>query len=517
MVLKHFARIEYEIPERYRNSFYLANAALFDSTNWFLHKAYEATFPYLKNTFRHHRKQQMASDMKIHEKLENLIDSLDQCNSIIDVRFPVQKENGKLEIVRGFRAHYGETVRKSPCLGGLRIREDITRDQMKALALLSFMKSSCLGTGLSGAMGGIKIDPKMYSENELKTIIDTYVSQLRIKGYCNHTDVVHPDMNTGEREMTWIHQAFATYSGQSINATSTGKSIEYGGIKNYDKATAMGAFKALDYFLNNGEVMLKTGCIKAGLKNKRFILQGLGKVGKPLGLMLIEAGAICVGVKEEDAYLYHSDGIDLNELYKYKEEHGSIENYGLSKTEYPESIFTQDCDILVLAACQKSLECRIARDIKARIVLEAADCPVTPTAHKILTTKSKLIVPDIYACAGANVISYFEYLRNLHQTGTLPENMLRFSTDIYEEVFQNMDQEQQTVTGVGGSQTQYNMFLPLDSSFTKNAIDCTFTAVGEEIFDNLKTFKLGLDMRTAAYSVAIQNNFKSIFEENKLI
>ncbi|KAH1012784.1 hypothetical protein HUJ05_011880 [Dendroctonus ponderosae] len=532
-VPKSIARIDYDIPERYRNAFFLANAAFFDSTNWFLHRAYEAVFPILKNSYREHFQSLHVNDSNIHEKLENIVESIDQCNSILDVRFPVKRENGKLEVIRGFRAHYCEAIGNTPCLGGFRIHSSITRDHIKALALLSAMKNFCIGTGLSGAMGGIKVNPKEYSECELKEIVSLYVTELYKKGYCkysltnltkfqiifglqgNHTDVVHPDVNTSAKEMSWVQETFSKCSGQSLNAASTGKPLECGGVENYDIAAALGAFKALETFINNGEIMLKTGCIKTGLKNKRFIIQGLGKVGRPLGVMLIENGAICVGVKEEDAYLYDAKGIDLYELYKYKDDHGTIENFGISKTEFPDSIFTEECDILVLAARQKSLVCYIARDVKARVILEASDGPVTPTSHKILTTKSKLVIPDIYASSGAAVISYFEYLRNLQQIGLPTDNVLRFSTNIHQQIFQSMNQAQLKVNG--SSQTQYNVFLPLDHNFCTNSIECVYSSVGQEIIKNLEQFKLGIDVRTAAYTVAIQNMFKIIFQQKILI
>ncbi|CAH1128682.1 unnamed protein product [Ceutorhynchus assimilis] len=509
IISKPYARLEYDIPERYRNAFYLANASFFDSTNWFLHSAYEVVFPFLKNSYRHNVKPLGISDSKIHAKLENVIESIDQCNSIIDVRFPLRRENGNLEVIRGFRAHYGESIQNTPCLGGLRIHEDITRDHMKALSVLSAMKNFCLGTGLSGAMGGIKINPEEYSEKELRNMIDLYVAELFKKGYCNHLDVFHPDINTSHKYMKWICEAYATCSGQSINAASTGKPLEYGGIEGYDKAAALGAFKALES-LNNAEVLLKTGCSKMGLKNKRFIIQGLGKVGKPLALLLLENGAICVGVRDHDAYLYDAKGIDLKELFIHKEKHNTIEHFGLSKTEFPTSIFTEECDILVLAATQKSLTCSVAKDVKARVILEAADGPITPMAHKILITKSKLVIPDIYACAGSNVISYFEYLRNMQQIGCGAENVLRCSTKIYTDIFNNTSQSQKVI--VGGSKTQCDIFKPLDCDFTKNAIEFIYTEVGQEISKNLESLKLGVDVRSAAYAVAIKNVFKIIFE-----
>ncbi|XP_030752617.1 glutamate dehydrogenase, mitochondrial-like [Sitophilus oryzae] len=512
-----YARLSYEIPERYQNAFYLANAAFFDSTSWFLHRAYEVAFPALKNDYRSRFKDEAVGDRRVHEKLENVIEVLDQCNSIIDVRFPIRKDDGTLELIRGFRAHHGENIARSPCLGGLRIDENITRDHMKALSLLSTMKNCCMGIGMSGAHGGIKIDPRKYSKNELRTIVDLYITELFNKGYCGHLDVIHPDINTGQIEMQWISESFAKCSGQNMNVAAVGKPLAYGGLEDYEKTAALGALKALDVFLEDVPTMdyMKSN---VGMKNKKFIIQGLGKVGRPLALMLVEHGAICVGVKEQDAYLYDSKGIDLQELLKHKDETGSIERYKLTKTDNPDSIFKEDCDILVLSACHKSLVCYVAREVKAKIILEASDGPTTPTAHKILTTKSKLVIPDIYACSGSNVASYLEYLRNLQQMGVREETILKFSNETYGKIIEKISMEdQKQMAGGAHSKNVHTLFAPLDFHTTKSTIECIFTEMGEEILKNIRSHRLGTDARTAAYIIVIKNMFEQIYNLKKLI
>lgn len=518
MSQKH-ARIGYDIPERYRDSFYLANASFFDSSNWFLHRAYEVVFPTLKKNYRTTFQDRDVCDGKIHAKLENVVESLDQCNSLIDVRFPVRRENGDYEVIRGFRAHYGETVRQTPCLGGLRIDEHITRDHMKALSMLSAMKNSCIGTGLSGAHGGIKINPKRYSENELRAIVDLYVSEMYYKGYCDSKDVIHPDINTSIREMKWINESFAKYSEQALDVPSVGKPIEYGGIPDYDRAAAMGALAALETFVNSPTIMIGLGMVKTGLRDKKFILQGLGKVGRPLGLMMMEKGAVCVGVKEHEAYLYEPKGIYLEDLLKHRDETGSLEKYGLAKIDNPDSIYTESCDILVLAACHKTLGCYVAKDVRAKIILEASDGPVTPTSHKILTDKNKLVVPDIYAGAGANVASYFEYLRNLHEIGIPQDDILSFSNKVYADIFKTINRvaEKLVVVGSDIQNVPSKSLVPLEQTFVQKAIHSVYSEIGQEILANLERYRLESDARTAAYAVAIRNMFKTIYEQKRLI
>ncbi|KAF7268816.1 hypothetical protein GWI33_018163 [Rhynchophorus ferrugineus] len=487
---KRYARIIYDIPERYQNAFYLANAAFFDSTNWFLHRAYEVAFAGLKNNYRNRFQNRPVSDVKIHAKLKNVINILDQCNSIIDVRFPIRLENGNLCLVRGFRAHYGENIANTPCLGGLRVDENITRDHMKALSVLSAMKNCCMGIGMSGAHGGLKINPKLFSEVELRNIFDSYIDQLFKKGFCGHADVIHPDVNTGELEMKWVVQSYAKCSGRSENASAMGKPVIYGGVEEFDKTAALGALKALEIFMEDVSMMDKID-MDHGLTNKRFIIQGLGKVGTPLALNLVANGAICVGIREHDAYLYDSKGIDLEELLKHKNE---------------------------TAACHKSLVCYIARDVQAKIILEASDGPVTPTAHKILTAKSKIVIPDIYACSGSIIAAYLEYLRNLQQIGISDSTVLDFSNKIYEKALQDVSlkNEKQVASG-SHSENVHTIFHPLDFYTTQNIIEDVLVEVGQEIIKNMSRHKLGTDARTAAYLIAIKNIFRRIYKLDKLI
>lgn len=206
-------KFPYQIPERYQNSFYLANSALFDSVNWFLHRAYEVFFPALKERFTQVEFNKSLSDDEIVEKIQTIAQVLDQCNSVIDVRFPIRRDNGKYEVIRGFRAHHGLSSGCTGCLGGLRIDENITRDHVKAFSVLSTYRNACLGIGMGGAFGGLKICSKNYSLNELEQILQTFSSNLFQKGYCNIGDICYPDINCGEKEMNWINESYSKLTG----------------------------------------------------------------------------------------------------------------------------------------------------------------------------------------------------------------------------------------------------------------------------------------------------------------
>ncbi|RZC38674.1 glutamate dehydrogenase, mitochondrial-like, partial [Asbolus verrucosus] len=227
-----FFSTAYEIPERYRNSFYLANAAFFDHANWFLHRAYEVCFPKLVPELRD--KDPRLTEMEAIKNVMNVIQLLDQCNSIIDVRFPIQRENGKKEIIRGFRAQHGLYSGFDTCLGGLRLKENITRDHMKALSCIATYKHSCMGIRLAGAQGGIKIDPKKYSAVELQRIVKKYAAELYSKGFCDGlTDVIEPDINTGHQEMAWIASIFPDNYGSNPSFLQQGLGRLGGALAKY--------------------------------------------------------------------------------------------------------------------------------------------------------------------------------------------------------------------------------------------------------------------------------------------
>nr|CAI5851353.1 unnamed protein product [Callosobruchus analis] len=499
------AKLPYEIPERYKNSFYLANAALFDSTNWFLHRAFEVIFPSLKKTLKYEKTCESLTDDQIHDRLENLVQVLDQCNSIIDVRYPIKRDNGKYEIIRGFRAHYGLASGYKSCLGGLRLGSNITRDHMKGLSVLSAYKNACLGISMAGAHGGIKIDPTNYSPRELKSILENYTVQLMNKGYCCEGDIFYPDMGCSIMEMDWMARTLAKYRGDDMIVTVSGKSYEFGGFEHYIEMLSQASFQALNFVLNNQQLLDKVK-LKKGLRDKTFIIQGLGKLGAPLAKLLTANGAICVGVKDTDAYIYDPKGIDFEKLYEHKLKMGTFKNFGTAKEDTKNDVYTEACDILVFAAKQKSLSCYIANNVKAEVILEAAEAPITPTAHQILTGRNKIVIPDLYACSGGTICSYLEFLIGLQRTGRLTKEVLSLSSGIYESILKNVCGRE--ILAAGG--TASHVHVHVDVKTLVDSLECILTDVGNEMVKLNELHKLGTDLRIPAYMIGISNIFRAV-------
>lgn len=288
-----------------------------------------------------------------------------------------------------------------------------------------------------------------------------------------------------------------------------GKKSELGGIPNFYNFSSQGAFLAIKYFLKNDDIMKKLG-LTNGITNKTFIIQGIGKLGKPLAELLISKGCICVGVKDRDAYIYDPKGIDFTKLCEHKEKTGTILNYDVTKPLVDDKIFKEDCDILILAAFQKSLICYTADNVKAKIIVEAADGALTPSAHKILTGREKLVLPDIYASCGSTIASYLEYLKNCYQINEVSENMLKASNRNYKNALEDMIRWKKTIT-LGKSPLVHSENTVNEEHIVADYLEDIFADVGEEILTISNRYKLGNDFRTAAYMIAIKNIYSTIF------
>ena len=344
---------------------------------------------------------------------KGLLDQIKACNSVYQMRFPI-KIDDRVEVIEAYRVQHSQ--HKVPCKGGIRYSMGVNQDEVMALAALMTYKCSIVDVPFGGAKGGIKIDPKKYTIDQLERITRRYTAELIRKNFIGPgIDVPAPDYGTGEREMSWILDTYVAFNPGQVEAYGcvTGKPVSAGGVRGRKEATGRGVFFGIRELCSIAEDMKPLG-LTTGIGGKKVAVQGLGNVGYHSALFFWEAGAILVGLSEIDCAIYNAKGLDLADVMKWKEENKTLLTYPKAKVfKNPEALLEFECDILVPAALENVITGDNAAKVKAKIVAEGANGPVTPDAEEILLKKGAIIIPDMYLNAGGVTVSYFEWLKNL--------------------------------------------------------------------------------------------------------
>lgn len=345
---------------------------------------------------------------------KGLLAQIRECNSVYQVRFPV-KINNTIQVIEAYRVQHSQ--HRTPTKGGIRFSSMVDQDEVMALATLMTFKCALVDVPFGGAKGGVKISPRKYNADVLERITRRYTTELIKKKFIGPgSDVPAPDYGTGSREMAWILDTYKTFCPDEVDASAcvTGKPVNQGGIRGRTEATGRGVYYGLRELLEQTDEMAAIG-LTPGIKNKRLVIQGLGNVGSYTGTIAQnEGGAIIVGVSELEGTIYKKDGINMDKLLRFRKEHGSIIGYPGSETiKNREDWVGLDCDVLVPAALESQIHEGNAASVKAKIIAEAANGPVTSEAETILLEKGVVILPDMYLNAGGVTVSYFEWLKNL--------------------------------------------------------------------------------------------------------
>ena len=336
------------------------------------------------------------------------------CNATYTVRFGVRLR-GEIRTFTGYRAVHSEHM--EPVKGGIRYSLGVNQDEVEALAALMTYKCALVDAPYGGSKGGLCIDPLEYDEHELEQITRRFAYELIKRDLINPSqNVPAPDMGTGEREMAWIADQYQRMNTTDINgrACVTGKPVIGGGIQGRTEATGRGVQYALQEFFRHPEDIKSAG-LTGKLDGKSIILQGLGNVGYHAAKFLSEEdGARITGVIERDGAVRNSDGLDIEALKLWVAENGGVKDFpGASYTSDGASVLEADCDILIPAALEGVIHRENAGGIQARLIVEAANGPVTASADMILRERGIVIIPDMYANAGGVTVSYFEWVKNL--------------------------------------------------------------------------------------------------------
>ena len=345
---------------------------------------------------------------------DDLLEHLKSTHSLIKVNVGVVLD-GKINNFTGWRAVHSEHI--LPTKGGLRYSETVDQDDTEALASLMTYKCAIVNIPFGGAKGGLKINPKNYTMPQLREITKAFASKLINKGFISPAlNVPAPDVGTSEREMEWILETYKTLKPDDINYRGcvTGKPLHRGGIAGRTEATGRGIEEVVREIFRHEDVVKEAG-LKNELKDNEIIVQGFGNVGSNLANHLYNRdNAKIIAIGEFDGYLYNKKGIDINALIEFFQKNKSINNPKLGEFKNnPSELLELDCDILIPAALENAITVDNVDKIKTKLIIEAANGPISFEADQKLFEKGVMIIPDIYVNAGGVVVSYFEWVKDI--------------------------------------------------------------------------------------------------------
>ncbi len=429
-----------------------------------------------------------------------LLEQIKQCNSVLRMHFPV-KVDGKIEVIKAYRVQHSH--HKAPCKGGIRYSPEVNLDEVMALAALMTFKCAIVNVPFGGAKGGITIDPKKYSVYDLEKITRRYTAELVKKTFIGPgIDVPAPDYGTGEREMAWIVDTYASLKPGDIDAAGcvTGKPITQGGVRGRREATGLGVFFGIREVCNMPDIMAKQG-LTIGVENKTVVVQGLGNVGYHTAKFFREGGAKVIALAEYEGAIFNANGLNEEEVFQHRKKTGSILDFpGATNLAKSSDALELECDILIPAALENVINGENAPRVKAKIVGEAANGPCTPEADDEFSRRGILCVPDMYLNAGGVTVSYFEWLKNLSHVryGRLEK---RFAENLNGRIINQIEE----LSGKSVNQKDKNLIIhgPEEEDLVHSGLEETMINATREIMEIWKNNPSIPDMRTAAYVSAI--------------
>ncbi|MFN8246249.1 MAG: Glu/Leu/Phe/Val dehydrogenase [Ferruginibacter sp.] len=430
-----------------------------------------------------------------------ILEQIKACNSVYQMRFPVKKDDGTIEVIEAYRVQHSQ--HKTPCKGGIRFSDEVNQDEVMALASLMTYKCAIVNVPFGGGKGGIKINPRNYSVYELEKITRRYTSELVKKNFIGPgIDVPAPDYGTGEREMAWIVDTYASLKPGEIDAAGcvTGKPVTQGGVRGRKEATGLGVFFGIREVCNMEDVMGKLG-LKTGIEGKKVVVQGLGNVGYHSAKFFREAGAVVIALAEYEGAIMNPNGLNEEEVFQHRKKTGSILNFpGATNLAKNTDALELACDILIPAALENVINGENAPRVKAKIIGEAANGPCTPEADEIFTKNGILCVPDMYLNAGGVTVSYFEWLKNLSHVryGRMEK---RFTENQNSQILSQI--EGLTGKTVNTDVRKKIMHGADEVDLVHSGLEETMISATREIMDIWKNNPAIPDMRTAAYVSAI--------------
>jgi glutamate dehydrogenase (NAD(P)+) len=433
---------------------------------------------------------------------DGLGEKIKVCNATYVTRFGVRLR-GRMETFTGWRALHSSHF--TPAKGGIRYSSHSDQQEVEALAALMTYKCALMSVPFGGSKGGLRIDPDKWDRHELERITRRFTQELARHNFLSPSqNVPAPDLGTNETTMVWMADEYRRWSPNDINALAcvTGKPLAVGGIDGRLEATGRGVQYAIREFFRNEADVLKAG-LSPSMVAKNVIVQGLGNVGYHAAKFLSEEDGCCVvGVIERDGAVWSSQGLPIERLKQHMTATGSIK--GFEQTEFiaeGASVLERECDILIPAAMERAIHKGNATQIRAKLIVEAANGPTTFEADEILRQRGVAILPDLYVNAGGVVVSYFEWVKNLTH---IPFGLMERRH--HEASHQILARSLETMTGASFPHETASSFLQgaREIDLVRSGLDDIMRSAYGQIRTALNANADIPDMRTAAYSIAIR-------------
>jgi glutamate dehydrogenase (NAD(P)+) len=334
----------------------------------------------------------------------------------LTVHFPVKMDDGSVEVFTGYRVQHN--LGRGPAKGGIRYHQDVTLDEVKALAMWMTWKCAVVGIPYGGGKGGVIVDPKKLSIKELEALTRRFFTEIEVL-VGPEKDIPAPDVNTNAQVMAWMMDTYSMHVGYTVPGVVTGKPISLGGSEGRNEATARGTVYCIIEAARH---------LGIELDKARVSIQGFGNAGSIAAQLITAEKATVVAVSDSTGGIHNPNGLEINRVIAWKQEHGTVQGFPGAKDISNAQVLEVDCDILIPAALENQITARNADNIKARLVAEAANGPTTPEADEILWKKSIFMIPDILCNAGGVTVSYFEWVQGLnrdHWTEAIVNEKLR--------------------------------------------------------------------------------------------
>ena len=321
----------------------------------------------------------------------------------LTVTFPVHMDDGTVQVFTGYRVQHN--LGRGPAKGGIRYHQDVTLDEVKALAMWMTWKCAVVGIPYGGGKGGVIVDPKKLSKKELEALSRRFFTEISVL-VGPERDIPAPDVNTTPQIMAWFMDTYSMHAGYTVPGVVTGKPISLGGSEGRNEATARGCvYTIVDAAAHLG----------MDLGRAKVVVQGFGNAGSIAAQLMSDEGSSVIAVSDTGGGILAPDGLDIPKVLAWKKEHGTVVGFPGSQTITNAELLELDCDILIPAAYENQITASNAPNVKAKIVAEAANGPTTPEADRILAEKGVFMIPDILANAGGVTVSYFEWVQDLNR------------------------------------------------------------------------------------------------------